>query len=106
ILRRPASSLGRSASSSASSAESAKLGYRSRLAVLLLRVLAIAFFPFPLARACDVAAVLVANQEEAAPAVAGEHRDFALGAATRADVLVRYIAALFRSLRFFLSHDR
>src|ERR1700730_14859276 len=64
------------------------------------------FYSLPLARARDVAAVLVADQEEAAPAVAGEHRDLALGAATRTNVLVGHIAALFRCLRFFLSHDR
>src|SRR5271154_3509098 len=93
ILRRPASSLGRSASSSVSSTASAKLGYRSRLAVLLLRVLAIAALSSSSARACDVAAVLIADQEEATPTIAGEHRDLAFRAATRAEVLVAHIAA-------------
>src|SRR5215472_7415052 len=105
ILRRPASSLGRSASSSASSAVSTKLGYRPRLAVLLLRVRAIACPPYPLARARDITAVLLAHEKKPAPSVAGVHRDLALGAAAWTQVLIAQISALFRSLRFLLSHS-
>src|SRR5260370_25378883 len=87
IFRRPASSLGRSASSSASSAISPNDAYLSRLDVLLLRALPIEFAPLPrLARASDEAASFFANQVEALAPEAGELGHLAFGAAARTEM--------------------
>src|ERR1700692_718327 len=88
IFRRPASSLGRSASSSASSAISPNEAYLSRLEVLLFRALPIAVALLPwLSRAADESAGLIADQVEALAAEAGELGHLAVGAATGTDVL-------------------
>src|SRR5215470_8864219 len=88
ILRLPASSLGRSASSSASSAMSPNEAYLSRLEVLLLRARPIAISPCRLARASDEAAGLLADQVEALTSEAGKLGHSALGSAAGTDVLL------------------
>src|SRR5580658_5530539 len=105
ILRRPASSLGRSASSSGSSPISPKLAYRSRLEVLLLRALPICVPPVRSAGAADVTARLLADQEEALASVSGKQGHLAIGAAARAYVLVLHVAGLLSSLCFLFRHD-
>src|ERR1019366_3586920 len=105
IFRRPASSLGRSASSSASSPMSPNEAYLSRLEVLLLRALPIANPPARLARASDVAAVLFADQVEALAAEAGELGHFALGAATGTDMFLLEAGVLLSGLCLLLCHD-
>src|SRR5512143_2802701 len=89
IFRRPASSLGRSASSSASSAMSPNEAYLSRLEVLLLRALPMVILPCSrLAGAADKAARFFANQVEALAAETGELGHLALGAAVGAGMLL------------------
>src|ERR1700678_901970 len=107
ILRRPASSLGRSASSSASSAISPNEAYLSRLEVLLLRALPISRDPLAarLARASDEAAGLLADEVEAPAAEAGELGHLALGAATGADVFLLDARVFLSGLCLFLCHD-
>src|SRR5271167_3625776 len=106
IFRRPASSLGRSASSSASSAISPNEAYLSRLEVLLLRALPIAKIPLAgLARASDEAAGLLADEVEALAAEAGELGHLALGAATGADVFLLDAGVFLSGFCFFLCHD-
>src|SRR6516164_4387599 len=104
ILRRPASSLGRSASSSASSAISPKLAYRSRLEVLLFRVLPIALLPECLTRSADVATGLFAHQVETLAPETSELGYLALPAAARTHVPVLQFAALFGGLCFLFCH--
>src|SRR5712664_1804101 len=83
IFRRPASSLGRSASSSASSAMSPNDAYLSRLEVLLLRALPIVSPPVRyLARASDKAASFLAYEVEALASEARKLGHLAIGAAT------------------------
>src|SRR5216683_3448927 len=106
IFRRPASSLGRSASSSASSAISPNEAYLSRLDVLLLRALPIAMPPLPrLASAPDEAARLFANQVEALAPEAGKLGHFALGATRGTNVLLQVAGVFLGGFRFFLCHD-
>src|SRR5277367_4645267 len=106
IFRRPASSLGRSASSSASSAISPNDAYLSRLEVLLLRALPIAYIPpARLARASDEAAGLLADEVEAPAAEAGELGHLALGAATGADVFLLEARIFLSGFCLFLCHD-
>src|ERR1039458_9750909 len=105
IFRRPASSLGRSASSSASSAISPNEAYLSRLEVLLLRALPIANPPARLARASDDAAVLLADQVEALAAEAGELGHLALGSATGTDVFLLEAGVFLSGLCLLLCHD-
>src|ERR1700678_154781 len=106
IFRRPASSLGRSASSSASSAISPNDAYLSRLEVLLLRALPIACIPpARLARASDEAAGLLADEVETPAAEAGELGHLALGAATGADVFLLDARVFLSGLCLFLCHD-
>src|SRR5216683_8152647 len=107
FFRRPASSLGRSASSSASSAMSPNDAYLSRFDVLLLRALPIEVPPRPmLAGASDEAAGLFANQVEAFAAEAGELGHLALGAAGRTEMFLLDTGVLLSGLCFFLCHDR
>src|SRR5580704_5209801 len=106
IFRRPASSLGRSASSSDSSAMSPNEAYLSRLEVLLLRALPIAWNPpARLARASDEAASLLADEVEALAAEARELGHLALGAATGTDVFLLNARVFLSGFSFFLCHD-
>src|SRR5580658_9695442 len=105
ILRRPASSLGRSASSSGSSAVSAK-SYSSRLDDLVLRTLAIVLNRLRLAVAADIAAVFLADQIKALAAEAREQRHFAFRVAVRTKMLLLELAAaFFCSFCFLFRHD-
>src|SRR5208282_526747 len=105
IFRRPASSLGRSASSSASSAMSPNEAYLSRLEVLLLRALPIANPPCRLARASDEAAGFFADQVEALAPEARELGHLALSSATGTDVSLLEARVLLSGLCLFLCHD-
>src|ERR1700731_1201536 len=110
ILRLPASSLGRSASSSASSVRSSKLPYLSfleALAVFLVRAIA-RTPPLPdrdLAEPANVTGVLLADDIEALASEAGELGHLAVPTAFGAKVLVLNLSGiLFCGLCFFLSH--
>src|SRR5580658_5522740 len=105
IFRRPASSLGRSASSSASSAMSPNEAYLSRLEVLLLRALPIANTPARLASAPDESAGLLADEVKAPAAEAGELGHLALGAAAGTDMLLLDARIFLSGFCFFLCHD-
>src|SRR6266849_5023250 len=106
IFRRPASSLGRSASSSASSAMSPNDAYLSRLEVLLLRALPITIAPRPfLARASDKAASFLANQVEALASEARKLGHLAVGAATGTKMSLQEAGILLGGFRFFLCHE-
>src|SRR6266478_1969321 len=106
IFRRPASSLGRSASSSASSAISPNDAYLSRLEVLLFRALPIVSPPVPvLARASDKAASFLANEVEALASEARKLGHLAIGAATGTGVSLLEAGILLGGFRFFLCHE-
>src|SRR5271156_661108 len=103
ILRRPASSLGRSSSSSCSSA-SVIPTKRSTLD-LVLRDLATELAPKPgSAGTRAIAAVLLTNPEEALLAEAGVEYHLGLGAAAWTHVLARSGTPAFRGLCLFLCH--
>src|SRR6267378_7827711 len=105
IFRRPASSLGRSASSSASSAISPNDAYLSRLDVLLLRALPIVSPPVCLARASDKAASFLANEVEALASEARKLGHLAVGAAAGTGVSLLEAGILLGGFRFFLCHE-
>src|SRR5271170_3196929 len=99
ILRRPASSLGRSASSSCSSTASPKPEYRSFLEDLVLRTLAMVKPDPPSSNRTDVAAGLLAHGIEALAPVTRKQRHLAFRPAGRTQALaLELAAALFRRL--------
>src|SRR6266446_1189864 len=103
ILRRPASSLGRSACSAPSEPTSSSKIRSPFLAFSFFGVRPIRP-PAALARAFDVAAILVAHPEESLSAEPCEQRRATLGPATRTLVL-RHATGLLRRLGLLLSHD-
>src|SRR5882672_3785909 len=106
IFRRPASSLGRSESSSASSAISPNDAYLSRLDFLLLRALPIVLGPRSrLARASDKAASFLAYEVEALASEARKLGYLAIGTATRTQVSLLEAGILLGGFRFFLCHE-
>src|SRR3981189_575888 len=106
IFRRPASSLGRSASSSASSAISPNEAYLSRLVVLLLRALPIVLGARSLlARASDKAASFPAYEVEALASQAHKRGHLAVGAAAGTQMSLQQAGIPLGGFRFFLCHE-
>src|SRR5262249_25438635 len=108
ILRRPASSLGRSSCpSSARSSSPSKMLNPFDLdpgALSVLRARALRCSILRSVRSLGIAAVLVADPEEAPGAVARELDDSALGAAGRAQSFAPGLATLLRRLGLLLCH--
>src|SRR6059058_677043 len=110
ILRRPASSFGRSSWPSSVCCSSSSRMLNALLLLLLvalslLRARAIGQNP-PSARPLAVAAALLAHPEEAARPEAGELDDARLGATAWTAAAMCRLAALLRGLRLLLRHVR